>query len=232
MLLSLLDKKSKLIAISVFTLILAASLIGFSNVNAHETGQPHDEQAELKKEKQENIEKSKKERLAEQQKQKEQRQAEIESKKKEIELRQQENKQKLTEKRLELCQKREDRINKSMKNIAERRLKQLEVFNKIVDRTIAFYEENNLALENYDALLADVNTKRGIAEAEIDNLTSAVVDFDCESEEPLKVSEAFKSAREGVVSSMKDYKTSVKNLIVGIKSVAIEKSDDSNGGNL
>lgn len=184
--------------------------------------------ATLSAEKRAHIEQKHQERLAEQQKRMDERKSEIEARTAEAEAKREENKEKFTEKRLEQCQKREARINEKMQKIAERKAAQVEVFNKIAERTIAFYEENALVLSNYDELSADVSAKKGVVEAEIANLKSTVVDFECDSEDPLKVSEAFKSAREAVVTAMKDYKTSVKNLIVGVKSVA--PSDDSQEG--
>lgn len=221
--------------LSVFTSMTliflgAFVLVSPAKIYAHETGEPHHENPTISDEKKAEIEKKQKERQAEVEKKKQERESELEAKKKELETKREEVKEKFTEKRLEACQKKEERINSSMQKIAERRAKQLEVFNKIADRTMAFYDEKGLALSNYDALVADVNAKRANAEAEIASLKESTVDFNCESDDPLKVSEAFKVAREGVVSAMKDYKTSVKNLIVGVKSVTPDDSENTTEG--
>ncbi len=214
--------KISIIIASVFLAVfmLATNIRTATAESGSESTLSTDERAE--------IEERKAERLAEQQKKTEERKKELEAKRAELEAKQQENKEKLTEKRLEQCKKVESRINENMQRIADRKTKQVEVFNKIADRTMAFYEENGLSLENYDALVSDVVAKRGLAEAEIENLKSATIDFKCDTENPLKVSDAFKQARESLVSTMKEYKTSVKNLIVGVKSVA--PSDDSPEG--
>jgi hypothetical protein len=219
--------KNSVLLIIAFAMLSIGILVAGANVGA-ESGQG--EGGTISPEKMAEIEKKKKERASESEKKMKERKSELESKKSEMEAKRSEVKEKFTEKRLEKCKEREARINEKMKKISERKAKQVEVFNKIAERTMTFYEENNLTLANYDALVADVVAKRGIADAEIENLKNTTVDFKCDSEDPLKVSEAFKTARESVKKAMKDYKTSVKNLIVGVKSVTPSTESESSEG--
>ena len=223
------NKKGKLFMIKNITVkrttliliafaVLAFGLVIGTSITSAESGTGSGQT--LTPEKQVELEKKKQERQVELEKKMEEHKAELESKKTELEAKHEENKEKFTEKRLEACKKKEARINQSMQKIAERKTKQVEVFNKIAERTMNFYEEKGLTLANYDALVTDVTAKEAIVEAEIANLKSSTVDFKCDSDDPLKVSDVFKSAREGVVTAMKEYKTAVKNLVVGVKSVA------------
>lgn len=198
-----------------FVVLMTAFILSSSLASA-ESGSGGTISAEKRAE----IEKKQKERQSSRGAEMEKHKADIEAKKAEIEAKHEENKEKLADKKLENCKKKETRINTSMQKIADRKTKQLEVFNKIADRTIAFYEEKGLTLANYDALVTDVDAKRAAAEAEIANLKTSTVDFKCDTEDPLKVSDVFKQAREGSSAALKAYKTSVKNLIVGVKSVS------------
>jgi hypothetical protein len=152
--------------------------------------------------------------------------SEIKARKTEREASRADKQQKLEAKKLEICQKKQTSINKVMGNITDHKTKQAEVFSKIADRVQAFYEEKSLSVDNYDELVKAVDDANAKVLAEIENLEASDVDFMCDSADPLKVSDAFKGAREGVVSAMKEYKTAVKDLIVGVKNSA-EKTDDT-----
>lgn len=122
----------------------------------------------------------------------------------------------LTDVRLKVCQNREKRIDSLVNRINERGTKQLEVFTRIADRTQAFYVDAGETLDTYGALVDDVNAKKVAAEQAV---TSTDVTFDCEGENPKGVIEELKAARLAQNEALKAYKTSVKNLIVGVKSV-------------
>src|SRR3990167_11484105 len=69
--------------------------------------------------------------------------------------------------KLKACQNREKAINNIMARIANRGSKQLDVFNKIAERTKAFYTDKGKTLSNYDALVADVNAKKAAAQSAV-----------------------------------------------------------------
>ena len=165
-----------------------------------------------------------KEKQAELEKERRERQEEREKKAAE---RRENRQEKLDENRLKACENREENINKRMEKIAEQRSKQVEVFKKISERTQEFYKDKNLSLANYDELVADVEAKQALAEDAIEQLKSSDVEFDCSGEDPLGIVETFKDARDELRVAMKDYKTSVKNLIVGVKSAATAGGSES-----
>lgn len=126
---------------------------------------------------------------------------------------------KLEAKKLETCKKREAAINKKMSSIADRATKQLAVFTKISDRTQAFYTEKGRTLATYDTLVADVTAKRAAAETAAVTIKSTSVEFKCDGTDPKGAAASFKESQKTMNTALKEYKTSVKNLIVGVKSV-------------
>lgn len=126
---------------------------------------------------------------------------------------------KLEAKKLEACKKREANINKKMSNIADHATKQMSVFTKISDRTQAFYVKKGNTLTNYDALVAEVTAKKAAAETAAVTIKSASVEFKCDGTDPKGAAASFKESQKAMNSALKDYKTAVKNLIVGVKSV-------------
>lgn len=199
-----------LVFLITFFLIFVANTISVNAVENTGTDSRVKLEQELK-EKKDKPEQEKKARL-------EQRQTKVTERKQEV-------KAKLEDKRLEACTKRETSINRHMQRIADRAAKQLEAFNKISERVQGFYTEKSLTLSNYALLVEDSSAKKAAAEAAIADLKNSSVDFKCDSEDPVGTAEAFKGARQEVVVAMKEYKTSVKNLIVAVKSVASKKTE-------
>lgn len=128
-------------------------------------------------------------------------------------------KTRLKDTRLKACQNREKRIAKLMNNLTDRATRQVMVFNQIAERTQNFYMEKGKTLSNYESLVAEVYAKKAAAEAAIAKTESARAEFSCGANDPKGVSTAFKENLKAQNEAMKAYKTTVKNLIVGVKSV-------------
>ena len=130
--------------------------------------------------------------------------------------------------KLKVCENRQKAITNIMARMADRGTKQLAVFTKISERTQAFYASKGRVLSNYDALVADVNTKQAAAEAAVEIVNNASVDFSCDVTNPKAVVASFKEKIKAMNAALKEYKTAVKNLIVGVKSAqGTESSEES-----
>lgn len=125
----------------------------------------------------------------------------------------------LADAKLKACQNREKAINNIMARFADRGSKQLDVFNKIAQRTETFYSDKGKILSNYDALVADVNAKKAAAQTAVDGVKSNSVSFKCDGTDPRGAATSFKDSLKGEIAALKAYKTAIKNLIVGVKSV-------------
>lgn len=140
-----------------------------------------------------------------------------------------ENKQRLEGKKLEACEAREQRINRTMEQMATRGENHIAVFTKISDRVKTFYAEKGKTVTNYDALVADIDAKKQAAEAAVASAQSVGDVFSCDSDSPKIASEQFREAHKAQVAALKEYRTSVKNLIEAVKS-AQSTETKSDGG--
>ncbi|HSX35820.1 MAG TPA: hypothetical protein VLH84_02690 [Patescibacteria group bacterium] len=139
---------------------------------------------------------------------------------------------KLAEAKLKVCQKRETTVNNIMARIADRGQKQLDLFTSIATRVETFYANKGKTLSNYDALVADVNAKKDAAQTEVDSVKATSVTFKCDGTDPKGTAQSFKGDLKAEIDALKAYKTAVKNLIVGVKSVqgSTTSADNSQGG--
>ncbi len=141
---------------------------------------------------------------------------------------------KLPEVKLKVCQIREKSIDNIMSRIAERGQKQLDLFTTIATRVETFYTTKGKTLSNYDALVADVNAKKAAAQAAVDQVKSDKANFKCDGTDPKGAADSFKNDLKLEISALKDYRTSIKNLIVGVKSVqstTTSSNSSTSGGN-
>lgn len=121
--------------------------------------------------------------------------------------------------KLKTCQNRERAVTNIMVRLGDRGQKQIDLFNTIAERTEKFYTDKGKALTNYDALVGDVAAKKTAAQSAVSTVKSTSVEFKCDSNDPKGVAATFKERLKAEIVAMKAYKTSVKNLIVGVKSV-------------
>lgn len=121
--------------------------------------------------------------------------------------------------KLKVCQIREKSIDNIMARIADRGQKQLDLFSSIATRVETFYTNKGKTLSNYDALVADVNAKQAAAQTAVDTVKADKASFKCDGADPHGAADVFKNDLKLEISALKDFRTSVKNLIVGVKSV-------------
>jgi len=119
---------------------------------------------------------------------------------------------------LKACQKRETAINHIMSRVIDRGGKQIKVFDTIATRTEAFYVSKGKTVASYDALVAAVNTAKTKAETDLAAMKTTDT-LACDGTDPKGAVSAFKANLKLEIADLKAYKTAVKNLIVGVKSV-------------
>ena len=125
--------------------------------------------------------------------------------------------EKLTTAKLKACEKRQANVNNRTERIAARATKHLGVFTTISERVQDFYTTKGYAVENYDSLLAEVNTAKATAETTVAEISSKKASFSCE-DNPRQGLVAFKESLKASTTALKDYRTAIKNLIVAVKS--------------
>ncbi len=118
---------------------------------------------------------------------------------------------------LKACQNRENAINNIMSRIDTRAQNQINLFSTIATRVENFYTQQGKTLANYNQLVAAVNTAQAQAENDFSTLKSAS-NFSCSTSNPKGMVTAFQSYLKTEISVLQNYRTTVKNLIVGVAS--------------
>lgn len=133
--------------------------------------------------------------------------------------------------RLKACEARRSAIQTIMENAAARGQEHINLFTSIADKVEAFYVSKGKTLSTYDQLVADVNAKKAAAQSAVDTVKNAQTQFDCNGTNPKGVIDVFKADIKAQESAMEAFRTSVRNLIAGVKSVQGTTSSSTSGGN-
>lgn len=151
------------------------------------------------------------------------RRADAEERRKEIQAqsaeRREQGQARLEEAKLKACQNREKVIQNIMARMADRGTKQLDVISNISERVQTFYVDQGNTLANYDALVAEVIAKEEAAQTAVDTVKNSSDDFVCDGDDPRAVADGFKVDAQVMREALKEYKTAVKDLVAGVKSV-------------
>lgn len=135
---------------------------------------------------------------------------------------------KLEATKLKVCQTRETNIKNILSRITDRNNKRIDTFNKIYLRVKDFYVSKGKILSNYDELVASVDAKKIAADSAAQTLSGSSTNFACDSDNPKEQASTFKTYNQNFNNAMKEYKTAIKDLIVGVKSVQDTTTSDTN----
>jgi hypothetical protein len=164
----------------------------------------------------------------------------IENKLKEMEGRRKANiasraadkKAKLDAKKLKVCETKQRNITRRSQAAAARAANQFRVFGSITDKVDKFYTEKVLArgitVASYSALKDDILANKTLAEASVNNASASAATIDCNSENPKGQIQTFREDMKEVISALKNYRTSVRNFIVAVKSAIGKNQSASN----
>jgi len=103
-----------------------------------------------------------------------------------------------------------------------------EKFTNIVEGVKAFYTEKGLTVENYDELLADIDVKKAAADAALASATANAEAFTCDSDDPKGQLTQFRQDMQAVKKALNDYKQSIRNLIVAVKTASSANGEEAN----
>lgn len=133
----------------------------------------------------------------------------------------------LAEAGLKSCQVRERVIDKIMARIADRGQRRLDVYSTIATRVEEFYTKKGKTVSNYDALVADVNTKKTAAQDAINLIKTDKANFKCDGTDPKGVASSFKTDLKAEIQALHAYQQSIKDLVVAVKSVQSDTSSSN-----
>jgi hypothetical protein len=128
---------------------------------------------------------------------------------------------------LRVCNLHETVINNIMARIIERGTRQTELFSTIAARVENFYTKSGKTVNNYDQLVAAVNAAEAKAQTDLTSLKSLDA-FTCNGSNPKGQVSDFRTALQTEIQDLKAYRTSIKNLIVAVKSVTDTAGSSTN----
>ncbi len=129
----------------------------------------------------------------------------------------------LTEAKLKACQARENAIKRRAERLGKLAANMQEKFSAIEGRVEEYYTAKVLpsgkTVANYDGLVADIQTKKEAVQTALTIAQNDAGNFACDGNDPKGRLAQFKDDMRAVKSALKDYRTSIKNLIVAVRSV-------------
>ena len=118
---------------------------------------------------------------------------------------------------LKACQNRSNAISNIMSRIDTRAQNQITLFSTIATRVETFYTQKGKTLSNYPQLVAAVASAKAQAETDFGTMQTNST-FSCSASNPKGMVTAFQSYLKTEISDLQNYRTAVKNLIVGVAS--------------
>lgn len=139
----------------------------------------------------------------------------------------------LAEAKLKACQAKEGALKKRTEQLAKLTTVMQEKFDAIAGRVEEYYVSkavpNEKTVTNYDSLAADIQTKKEAVQSALTAAQGNVGSFACDGNNPKGQLVQFREDMLEVKSALKDYRTSIKNLIVAVRSIkgTVERANPS-----
>lgn len=126
------------------------------------------------------------------------------------------------------CQQREQSIQKRSGQLLRLATNMLEVFERIAERVKTYYltvvVPNGQSLEQYNELLASIDQRKTEVEDALEVAANTASSFDCTDSNPKQQLQEFRQDMQNVKRSLKLYRTAIKDLIVGVRSITGKSS--------
>lgn len=131
---------------------------------------------------------------------------------------------KLTEGRFRACEAKEKNIKNWLTRLTNMVSNIEEKFDSIATRVEKYYTEkvfpNGKIVSDYDTLVADIQTKKVGVQTALIAAENTANSFTCTGDDPKGQLTQYKENMQNVKSALKEYRTSIKNLIVAVRSVS------------
>lgn len=125
--------------------------------------------------------------------------------------------------RLRACQAKQQGVIKRMTQLEKMATNMLGKFSEIQARVEKYYIDKVLpsgkTVANYSVLLADIQTKKTAVQTAITAVKTGSAGFSCTIGDPKEQVKLFRDGMKEVKSALKAYRTSIRNLIVAVRSL-------------
>ena len=129
--------------------------------------------------------------------------------------------EKLEAKKLQICERVESKIENRSVKMVNKEENMVTRFDKIATKVKDYYTDKLLpkggTIDNYDALVADVAAHEAAVNDAVATAQSGTSSFDCDANDPKGRLGNFKVDMKSVITSLKEYRTSVVNLLVAVR---------------
>lgn len=133
------------------------------------------------------------------------------------------NLNRLNEAKLRACQAKENALKKRSEHLGKLASTMGEKFAAIAQRVEEYYTTKAVpggkTIANYDSLVSDIQTKKAAVQTALTQAQTDAAGFTCTGDNPKGQLTQFKGGMKAVIKALKDYRTSIKNLIVAVRSV-------------
>lgn len=129
----------------------------------------------------------------------------------------------LTEAKLKTCQARENAITQRMTRLMELVTTMEGKFDAIAQRVEEYYSSkvvpSGKTVANHDALVIEIQTKKTLVQTALTTAQTNSTGFSCNGNDPKGLLTQFRIDMQAVKKALQDYRTSIRNLIVAVRSV-------------
>ncbi|MEX2028174.1 MAG: hypothetical protein WD988_01590 [Candidatus Curtissbacteria bacterium] len=130
--------------------------------------------------------------------------------------------------KLQACQARENAIKNRSTHLVSLVSNMETKFDSIATRVETYYTSkvvpSGKTVANYDALLTDIQTKKTVVQTALTKTQGDAGSFSCDSDTPKAQLTQFGQDMQVIKTALKAYRTSIKNLIVAVRSVVGEEN--------
>ena len=130
----------------------------------------------------------------------------------------------LDEVKLKVCQKKQATIRNRSRKLVQRAENIQSRFNRIVEKVDEYYVDKVLPagveINNYDQMLDRIDEKRAVVASSLGLAGSTADNFDCEGRNPKEQLKQFGTDMHVAIGALKDYKKSVIDLLVAVRTKA------------
>lgn len=130
----------------------------------------------------------------------------------------------LNEVRLRACQARENAIQNRMQSLTRLVGTIEKSFDSIAARVEDYYTNRVISsgntVPNYADLVADIAAKKAVVDTDLPAVQENMNAFGCDKDDPKGVYNEFRSGMQNIKTDLKNYRTSIRNLIVAVAKVA------------
>lgn len=130
------------------------------------------------------------------------------------------------------CQRQLDNINRLTSQVVIISERQIEIFDTIFERVDRLYIRLELEADGYNEQVVEVANKRNLAYRHLDSIQTMSEEFGCEiGDFRVRIAE-FRNTRFELLSLLRDYRSSIIDLIVMIQAAAANQQDDQQGNGI